>query len=169
MNADSRVTVTDHSLQRQRQPIICKSVSQSLGFVQDEENGMIVDKTVPGAAAVNQKGKWDYLIGVGLACFIGLLNGSLSGKPPKVSEGIRCRQCLPHASACTSLLSSGLPFLFCLFMSLGAFPEQQSLRCMQGCCASAVPFKYAQKEVKGIVYILSFGIGVAIVRLSSPS
>ena len=32
-----------------------------------------------------------------------------------------------------------------------------------------MPFKYAQKEVKGIVYILSFGIGVAIVRLSSPS
>ena len=30
-------------------------------------------------------------------------------------------------------------------------------------CACAVPFKYAQKEVKGIVYILSFGIGVAIV------
>ena len=26
-----------------------------------------------------------------------------------------------------------------------------------------MPFKYAQKEVKGIVYILSFGIGVAIV------
>ncbi len=41
---------------------------------------MLVDKTVPGAAAVNQKGKWDYLIGVGLACFIGLLNGSLSGE-----------------------------------------------------------------------------------------
>ena len=35
-----------------------------------------------------------------------------------------------------------------------------------------MPFKYAQKEVKGIVYILSFGIGVAIVRLfpmSSPN
>ena len=65
---------------------------------------MIVDKTVPGAAAVNQKGKWDYLIGVGLACFIGLLNGSLSGKPPKVSEGIRCRQCLPHLSLCITIV-----------------------------------------------------------------
>ena len=32
----------------------------------------------------------------------------------------------------------------------------------------AVPFKYAQKEVKGIVYILSFGIGVAIVSLQEP-
>ena len=28
-----------------------------------------------------------------------------------------------------------------------------------------MPFKYAQKEVKGIVYILSFGIGVAIVSV----
>ncbi|CAK0748964.1 hypothetical protein CVIRNUC_001874 [Coccomyxa viridis] len=69
-----------------------------------ESGAKLVDSTVPGAAAVNQKGKWDYMIGVALACFIGLLNGSLS-----------------------------------------------------------VPFKYAQKEVKGIVYILSFGIGVAIV------
>lgn len=32
----------------------------------------------------------------------------------------------------------------------------------------AVPFKYAQKEVKGIVYILSFGIGVAIVSPVLP-
>lgn len=31
-----------------------------------------------------------------------------------------------------------------------------------------MPFKYAQKEVQGIVYILSFGIGVAIVSFSSP-
>ena len=30
-----------------------------------------------------------------------------------------------------------------------------------------MPFKYAQKEVKGIVYILSFGIGVAIVSCSA--
>lgn len=49
-------------------------------MVQDVETGELVDKTVPGAAAVNQKGKWDHMIGVGLACFIGLLNGSLSGK-----------------------------------------------------------------------------------------
>ena len=35
-------------------------------------------------------------------------------------------------------------------------------------CACAVPFKYAQKEVKGIVYILSFGIGVAIVCPPAP-
>ena len=69
---------------------VCSCV---LGFVQDEESGVLVDKTVPGAAAVNQKGKWDYLIGVGLACFIGLLNGSLSGKS---LEG-RCRECLPCA------------------------------------------------------------------------
>lgn len=48
--------------------------------MQEAENGGCpVDKTTPGAAAVSQKGKWDYLIGVGLACFIGLLNGSLSG------------------------------------------------------------------------------------------
>ena len=57
-----------------------------MGFVQDEENGVTVDKTIPGAAAVNQKGKWDYLIGVGLACFIGLLNGSLSGKSAKTTD-----------------------------------------------------------------------------------
>ena len=45
------------------------------------ENGTCgVDKSMPGAAAISQKGKWDYLIGVGLACFIGLLNGSLSGE-----------------------------------------------------------------------------------------
>jgi hypothetical protein len=44
-----------------------------------EDAARCVDKTTPGAAAVSQKGKWDYLIGVGLACFIGLLNGSLSG------------------------------------------------------------------------------------------
>ena len=48
--------------------------------MQEAESGAkLVDSTVPGAAAVNQKGKWDYLIGVALACFIGLLNGSLSG------------------------------------------------------------------------------------------
>ncbi len=52
---------------------------------------MIVDKTIPGAAAVNQKGKWDYLIGVGLACFIGLLNGSLSGESV---EATRLSDCL---------------------------------------------------------------------------
>ena len=47
---------------------------------QEAESGAkLVDSTLPGAAAVNQKGKWDYLIGVALACFIGLLNGSLSG------------------------------------------------------------------------------------------
>ena len=48
--------------------------------MQEAESGAkLVDSTVPGAAAVNQKGKWDYMIGVALACFIGLLNGSLSG------------------------------------------------------------------------------------------
>lgn len=58
-----------------------------------------------------------------------------------------------------------LPSSLCPSLSLELLPKQQTLRC----CAPAVPFKYAQKEVKGIVYILSFGIGVAIVRLSSLS
>ena len=48
-------------------------------------------------------------------------------------------------------------------------PQIAAFERRQGWCASTVPFKYAQKEVKGIVYILSFGIGVAIVRLSSLS
>ena len=30
---------------------------------------------------------------------------------------------------------------------------------------AAVPFKYAQRDVKGIVYVVSFGLGAAMVRL----
>ena len=58
----------------------CLQMRQPSASEQDVENRACgVDKSTPGAAAVSQKGKWDYLIGVGLACFIGLLNGSLSG------------------------------------------------------------------------------------------
>lgn len=32
-----------------------------------------------------------------------------------------------------------------------------------------VPLKYAQKDVKGIIYVLSFGIGAALVCLYPPA
>ena len=57
------------------------------------------------AKALIASKKKDFIIGVALACWIGLTNGS---------------------------------FL--------------------------VPLKYAQKDVKGIIYVLSFGIGAALVR-----
>lgn len=63
---------------------------------------MLVDKTIPGAAAVNQKGKWDYLIGVGLACFIGLLNGSLSGDSLKCTS-LKGHCCFTQVYRCCSL------------------------------------------------------------------
>ena len=60
------------------------------------------------AKALIASKKKDFIIGVALACWIGLTNGS---------------------------------FL--------------------------VPLKYAQKDVKGIIYVLSFGIGAAMVRFES--
>ena len=125
--------------------------------MQEAESGAkLVDSTVPGAAAVNQKGKWDYLIGVALACFIGLLNGSLSGdassrarQEPVLAQS-QLPLCQEPSVACGAASS---PHVLLFIMSAGT----------EEACLRAVPFKYAQKEVKGIVYILSFGIGVAIV------
>ena len=81
------------------------------------ENGACgVDKSIPGAAAISQKGKWDYLIGVGLACFIGLLNGSLSG------------ELYSHVTDCCLHWSRALQLARLPVLST-AFAKEPSLRC----------------------------------------
>lgn len=72
------------------------------------------------------------VVGLALAIYIGLANGSFTGG---------C--CVVAVQVCN--------------------PAGHSLSLMPNRMA-AVPFKYAQKEVKGIVYVVSFGLGAAMVR-----